>query len=281
MDNAHVRAMHRGLEPYHGMIYFVPESPAACSELGVQGRSGYFALRSAAMGQVNAEVVISTFFNFNPELIHAAFPAVWSVTTPELLCEARLKAADAALRRVLGDAVDSPEMAEAAELARAATAGCYVEGHPLYAGHANRPWPTEPHMVLWWAQTLLREFRGDGHIAAMTTQGITGVEALVIHAATGVIPPETLQNSRGWSDEAWAAGQASVRERGWLTDSGELSADGQAARQWVEDTTDTLAAPCWAELTEDQSARLLELTRPYVKALMPEFPGGGSWLKKP
>lgn len=274
MDAQQIRAMHRSLEAYHGMIYFVPEAAAAYAELGIKGRMGYFASRASAMGPVGPETVISTFFNFNPELIYAAIPAAWSLASPERIFQARVGAADAALRRVLGDAVDGPEVAEAAELARVATAGCYLEGHPLYAGHAAQSWPTEPHMVLWWAQTLLREFRGDGHIAAMTTQGLSGIEALVIHQATNVLPAGTLQSSRAWSDEAWAAGVASVQDRGWLDQDGVLTADGLGARQWVEDTTDSLMTGCWSLLGDEGCERLRELARPLVRAVLPELPGG-------
>lgn len=280
MDTQQIHAIHRSLEPYHGMIYFVPEAAAAYAELGIKGRMGYFASRASAMGPVAPETVISTFFNFNPALVYAALPAAWSLASPERIFQARVGAADAALRRVLGDAVDGAEMAEAAELAKAATGGCYLEGHPLYAGHAAQSWPTEPHMVLWWAQTLLREFRGDGHIAAMTTQGLSGIEALVIHQATEVLPPGTLQTSRAWSDEAWAAGVASVRDRGWLDEAGGLTAEGLTARQWVEDTTDELMMGCWSPLGDDGIARLRELIRPFVRALMPELPGGGVRYKK-
>ncbi|MEO6882000.1 MAG: hypothetical protein ABI181_13785 [Mycobacteriaceae bacterium] len=279
MDYPQIRAMHRSLEPYHGIIYFVPEAARAYAELGIVGRMGYFASRSAAMGPVGPETVISTFFNFNPEVVRAALPEAWSLASPEQVLAARIGAADAALRRVLGDAADGPEIAEAAELAKVASGGCYLEGHPLYAGHAAQDWPTQPHLVLWWAQTLLREFRGDGHIAAMTTQGLSGVEALVIHQATGVLPPGTLQSTRAWSDEAWAAGVESVQDRGWLDETGGLTADGLATRQWVEDRTDELTAGCWSLLGEDGCARLRELVRPSVTALMPELPGGGTWLK--
>lgn len=279
MDNVQIRAMHRSLEPYHGIIYFIPEAPAAYAELGIHGRMGYFASRAAAMGPVGAETVISTFFNFSPELVHAALPAAWSLASPERVLQTRIGAIDAALRRVLGDAVDGAEIAESAELAKVAVGGCHLEGHPLYAGHAAQEWPTQPHLALWWSQTLLREFRGDGHIAAMTTQGLTGIEALVIHEATGVLPPGTLQSTRGWSDEAWAAGVELVQERGWLDETGDLTEDGLAARQWVEDRTDELTAGCWGLLGDDGCTRLRELTRPFVAALMPELPGGGAWLK--
>ena len=65
----------RTLEPLHGMVYFVPEAAEAYERLGITGRAGYFASRAAPMGAVTADVVVSTFFNFNPELVHAAIPS--------------------------------------------------------------------------------------------------------------------------------------------------------------------------------------------------------------
>jgi hypothetical protein len=80
----------RTLEPLHGMIYFVPEATTAYERLGIAGRTGYFASRAAAMGAVTPEVVVSTFFNFNPVLVHAAIPRAWKISTSEALLAARL-----------------------------------------------------------------------------------------------------------------------------------------------------------------------------------------------
>jgi Arc/MetJ family transcription regulator len=107
------------------------------------------------MGAVTPEVVVSTFFNFNPVLVHAAIPRAWEISTPEALLAARLDAVDLAFRRLLGDdLVTSPEMRRAAELARSAAgvASTRVGGRPLCAGHANLPWPDQAHLVLWHAR---------------------------------------------------------------------------------------------------------------------------------
>src|SRR5947209_12607318 len=68
----------RTLEPIHGLIYFAPEAAEHYAAIGIDGRAGYFASRAAAMGPVTAEVVIATFFNFNPGLVRAAIPAAWA-----------------------------------------------------------------------------------------------------------------------------------------------------------------------------------------------------------
>ncbi len=261
----------RTLEPYHSMIYFSPVATAAYEAIGVPARVAYFASRAAAMGAVSAEVVVATFFNFRPSLVHAGIPAVWDVASPEAILSARLDGADRQLREILGEAtISSPEMVEAAELARSATEVCRPEGRPLFAGHLSLAWPAEPHLVLWHAATLLREYRGDGHIAALLAEGFDAVEALVSHGAAGdnLVPMPILKLTRGWTDEEWDAGRERLISRGWLTRNDELTDLGQAARQRVEDLTDARSVAPYAHLGEQGSDRLRSLVRPFSKALV-------------
>jgi hypothetical protein len=268
MTDEMARKMWRTLEPYHGMIYFASEAREAFAALGLDDRAGYFASRAAPMGAVSAEVVIATFYNFNPDLVRRSIPSAWAVATPEQILETRLESADRALRRMLGEEVDTPGMAEAADLARTATGGCRLEGRPLYAGHASLPWPSAPHLVLWHAISLLREFRGDGHLAAMVADGVGGCEALVLHAATGDVPAAVLQHSRAWPDDAWQAATAALVERGWVTADGALTDEGRTHRQWVEDRTDGLAMAPWRHLGPEGCDRLRGLVRPWSKAVV-------------
>ena len=261
----------RTMEPIHGLIYFAPEAVEAYEAIGItRDPGGYFASRAAAMGPVPAEVVIATFFNFNPDFVRRSIPWAWSVATPSQILEARLSAADSALRNRLGDVLADVDVEEAATLARrAAEAACErPEGRPLFAGHASLPWPDDPLLVLWHAATLLREFRGDGHIAAMTVEGVTGLEALIIHGATGDVPPSTLRSSRSWPRDDWAAGEERLRSRGWLDTDRALTEAGRAHRQWVEDRTDELAAPAYEPLGEDGCERLRALCRPLSRAIV-------------
>jgi hypothetical protein len=227
------------------------------------------------MGSVPAEVVIASFFNFHPDLIRSHVPKVWEITTPEALLRARFEAADAMLRRVLGEAVASLEMTEAAELARSAAEACTPEGRALYAGHASLPWPDEPHVVLWHAQTLLREYRGDGHIAALVAANLGPAEALITHGATGIVGMDVLQNSRAWPDDEWQTAVDNLRTRGWIDDAGAFTAEGGAARDRIEQQTDELAMRPWNTIGEDGCNRLRELVRPWSRAISEsdaEFP---------
>ena len=271
MDASLSRKMWRTLEPVHGMIYFAPEAATAYAAAGLDdARAGYFASRAAPMGAVPAEVVVATFFNFNPALVGRAVPRCWSLASPSVMLAARLDAVDLALQRILGAAVDGPEVAEAAELARvAATAPTMsVVGRPLYAGHASLPWPDAPHLVLWHAISLLREYRGDGHIAALVGAGLGAVDALVIHAGTGEVPRVALQSSRAWDDASWEAGVLRMQERGWIGPDGALTTSGRAHRNHVEDRTDALALAPWTHLGGEGCDRLRALGRPLSQAVV-------------
>ena len=257
----------RTLEPIHGMVYFAEEIADRYAAAGLRGfRMGYFASRSAAFGEASAEVVIATFFNFHPDVVRRSIPAAWSLTTPARVLAARLDVVDAALRRAWGDGIGSTQVVEAADLARrAAEAACaHPEGRALFAAHAALPWPDDPHLVLWHAQTLLREYRGDAHIAALLLEGLTGLDALVTHAASGDVPSDVLRTSRAWSPEEWASSVDALRGRGVIAagDAIEFTVEGAAMRQRIEDVTDAASTPAYDVLGEAGCARLRELGRP-------------------
>jgi hypothetical protein len=255
------RRLWRALETYHGMIYFAPEAAEEYEAIGIEpGRMGYFASRSAAMGPVPGEVVVATFFNFFPPLVLGVIPKAWTLVAPEGVLAARLRGVDRSLRRMLGDeVVASAEVAEAAKLARAATEACTAQGRPLYAAHASLPWPDAPHLELWHAATLLREFRGDGHIAALVAAGIGPLTALVLHAGTGLVPPAVLRSTRAWPDDQWDAEVARLQALGWIDGDGALTDEGKAQRGAVEDETNAVAVAPYAHLGADGCARLRDI----------------------
>ena len=276
MEAVVARKCWRTLEPYHGLIYFAPEAGAAYLEVGLEPEQHYFASRAAPMGAVGADVVVATFYNFHPPLVHAAIPAAWERATPSAIVQARLRGADAVLRRVLGDDVGSSGVSEAAELARAAAeAAGPAAGRPLFAGHAQLPWPDEDHLVLWHAISVLREFRGDGHIAALLADSVGPCEALVMHGASGDVPASILKTTRAWPDDDWAAAEEGLRVRGWLDGEGGLTDEGRRHRQWVENRTDELALAPWRELGEERCDRLRELVRPLSKTIVEQGRLGG------
>lgn len=265
------RTCHNVINPFHSTHYFAPELAAELAKAGIENRSaGYFACRGAAMGAVGPGTITATFYNFKHELVAAHVPHVWTVTTPQAVLDARLRAADATLRRLLGpEAVASPEMAEAAELALRAAEGCSRRARPLYAAHADLPVPDAPHLAYWHAATLLREHRGDGHLSALLDAGLDGLEALVTHTASGRgMSYQGVMATRGWSEEDWSAAQERLRGRGLLDAEGELTEAGVQLRKDLEQATDRLDRAPYAHLGAEGVARLTELATGFTTAVM-------------
>ncbi len=243
MERSLARRTWQLLEPYHALVYFDPNARAIYESIGLKGYwMGYFASRSAAMGPVRPEVVVATFYNFHPRMVHRALPDAWSFSTPEAVLEARYRLADTAIDRALAGNLAAREIAEAGHIARDVALACRPHGRPLYAAHAALAWPTDPHLVLWHAATMWREFRGDGHVAALTVHGIDGCEAHVLAAAAGILP-ERQRDHRGWSDGEWVDAETRLRGRGLLNERDGLTREGQALHDEIEDVTDALSLP--------------------------------------
>ncbi|SDF31518.1 hypothetical protein SAMN05216553_10153 [Lentzea fradiae] len=260
-----IRTLFRSLEPVHGMIYFAPEADTRYASAGLDRPSGYFASRAAAMGPVGSEVVVATFYNFNPALVRACIPQAWEKVTPEQVLRLRWEAADEALRKVLpGDLDEITGLAKRA----AERAKDMPHGRPLFAAHASLPWPDDTLLQLFHAQTLLREFRGDGHLAALLRHNISGIEALVLHVATGTYPASVLRKTRAWSEEQWAATVEDLRSRGLVGEDDLLTDRGRELREGIEDDTDRMAAPAYDVLSDEEKERFVALASPLGKAVV-------------
>jgi hypothetical protein len=261
----------RTLDPLHSVSYFLPEADEKFAALGMDSRMRYFASRSAPMGAVTAGVVAATFYNFNPELVAASIPAAWEVAPPSAVTRVRYEVNEAALPRVLGG-----RLAESAELARGsvilrrvAESIPHGDGRPLYAAHAELPWPDSAYGQLWHAQTLLREYRGDGHIAALVAHEIGGLEALITHSASGIgFTNDFARERRGWSTDQWDAAVDRLRARGLLDDTGALSLAGNELRSRIEDLTDDLAYPPWRTIPDDDAEELRALAKVVREAVL-------------
>ncbi|MFD5324599.1 hypothetical protein [Streptomyces sp. NPDC127092] len=263
------------LEPLHAVLYYSPEAFDEAAALGYDVSErwpSYFAWRAAALGPAGAERVASAFYSFSPATVARYVPAAWDVAAPADVLAARLRAVDRTYRTLLGDDVlASPELAEAAALARRAAEAAPLAGRALAAAHAELPWPEAPHLVLWQAATVLREQRGDGHLVALAAAGLDPVESLASFAAVGAAAEATFA-SRGWSAAEWAAARERLAARGLVHPDGAADAEagtatdaGRALRADVERRTDELAAAPWAALGSEATDRLAELL-------------GGPWL---
>ena len=256
------RRCHNPLNSLHAAHYFSPDLGRELAAIGVtHPRAVNFAVRAAPLGAVGPGAVTAAFYNYKHELVAEHVPAVWRTATPEQVLAARARAVDSTLRRLLGEqAVASDEMAEAARLALRATEACSRAARPLYSAHADLPVPQEPHLAFWHAATLLREHRGDGHLAALMSAGLDGLEALVTHTATGRgMTPSWVFTTRGWTRQEWDAAVGRIRARGLLDADGELTEQGAALRDGIEAETDRLDRAPYEHLGPEDVRRLTEL----------------------
>lgn len=248
------------LETIHRPVYFAPEPAQEFAALGLDGFAAYFASRAAAFGAVPAQVVTATFYNFSPDLVASVIPAAWETATPQQVLEARHRGIAATLHRQLG-----PEGArEAAGLVRELTAGFDCAGRPLFAAHAALPWPDEPVLALWHGATLVREHRGDGHVAALLSAGTSPIDACI----TGGIDSGTLKFSRktrGWTDQEWQQAVARLIEEGLLASDTELTEAGKRLRAELERRTDESALDGWASFGTASAERLEALLAPLAE----------------
>ncbi|MFE1462084.1 hypothetical protein ACFW6M_13435 [Streptomyces nigra] len=257
------------LNSLHSTLYFAPETREELGALGItHPKAVNFAVRAAAMGPVGAGPVTAAFYNYKYEAVARHVPAVWEVASPEAVLAARSRAVDRTLRRLLGeDVVTSAEMAEAARLALRAGEACSRSARPLYSAYADLPVPEQPHLAYFHATTLLREHRGDGHLAMLMAAELDGLEAVVTHTATGKgMTPKWVFATRGWSQEDWDDACGRLRERGLLDDAGELTPEGVALRTEIEAGTDRLDRAPYRHLGAEGVARLTELGAGFARA---------------
>jgi hypothetical protein len=260
------RVMWRLFEPIHTVIYFVPTARTPFEDAGLRGFwRGYFAGRAAPLGRVGAAPVVASFFGFAPSMVERALPAVWELITPADALRARLAGASAALRELL--AGREAEVTRAAEVLEHAIEGLDGAGRVLAAANMALAVPDEPYSRLWHAATVLREHRGDGHVAALVAAGVGGGESLVLRAGLD-IPRQSLQPVRGWTDEQWEQARSRLVARGWLDGAGVITAEGKQRYQEIEDVTDAVAAQPWSGL-DAGSIALLEPLAAVCAAQMP------------
>jgi hypothetical protein len=250
----------------HRLVYFVPEAGEEYAELGVTGRSGYFASRAAPLGAVPDEVIIATFYNFSPRAVRSAMPGVWDMAPPESLQVARFRAVHRALDRV-GVDVSGALIAEARSLVDAVVARLDLAAKPLGAANAAVPLPDDPLVALWQQVTVLRESRGDVHIAVLVANDVGPCECMVLQVGTGRFPMAVAKATRQWDEQEWGAAIDRLAGRGWVDAAGVMTAAGVAERERIETDTDRLCAAFWAPVGDVGAARFGALIAPIHAAM--------------
>ena len=256
-------------EPICLVNFFSDEPNQSMAALGFSNYwDGYFAGRAAPLGLVPAEVVHAAFYNFAEGEAARHIPEVWRTTTPEAANLARQQGCVAALRRILGDLVDSPGLVRAAELLTKASVSAPTEGRVMYAGLRTLPVPEEPVARLWHAANMLREHRGDGHIVALVSERIGGTESHVLSALDmGIFPAESFGRIHHLPAARLAEVMSGLRERGLVDVSGRLTDTGRETKRRIESLTDALAEAPYEGLDRCELDELLTSLEPIAQRL--------------
>lgn len=269
------RRLRNAVEPLAAGIYFAPEAheayaalghgPSPASNDGVQMPDGvaYFASRGACLGQVHGGVIAAAFGVFNPEIVVPLVDAAWKIADAPSMLAAREHGARESLRRMLGDPPAGCE--RATELLRRGASAARGEGRHLFSGLRSLGFPGDPLGDLWRAADLVREHRGDSHIAAWISHGFDATEISLITEPYIGLPMRTYARSRAWSDADFDAAVERMTARGYFKD-GELTTEGLDAREAVEDATD-LQETSIIEAIGDDFDELCAILEPWADAI--------------
>lgn len=254
------RRLGGALEPVIGQVYFAPECHAHYVALGfdpspgefngVAGPDGpaYFTSRGSLLGQVPGQVVAAAFGVFDPNVVVPAVAHGWSLTDASTIRAARDAGALAHLERHIGPDPDGLDLVGGA-LERAATEVHY-EGRALTAGIMALDVPDHPLGRVFRFGDLLREFRGDSHIASWVSLDLDAVEIGLLTELYWGLPLRSYARTRGWSNDRFDAGEESLRSKGFIDESG-FTESGRMLREQVETDTDRQMAGVVASFGDD------------------------------
>jgi hypothetical protein len=262
------RRLRNLVEPIAAGVYFAPEAQQRYEAQGLNYFEGYFCSRGACLGKAPWSVICAAFGAFKPAVVEQAVTGGWSKTDPEPLLAARLAGATDQLTRLLGE--PGPEVKEATEVLFSLTDGVDPSGRMLYSGLSVLPVPDTPMGRLWRAADLVREHRGDGHIAAWVSR-TDSCEITVLTELTWGLQPGAYVFTRGWNEEEVEAARERLRARGLIDGDGQLTEAGRKFRAEIEHDTD-LAEREVIDRLGDRSDELFSLIQPMAKTIVE---GGG------
>ncbi len=244
----------RSVQTTIGWIFWDPGAVRRYAAVGLPdafaGPLGYIGARCAPLAAAGPQAVIAAFGSISPLGINGLYSVLPAERFGELWA-ARDEAVAEGLRAY------APEIVEPL-IALAPALWPIVEQLPLvgrvfFGAHLAMPRHDDPLLSGWHAVNCLREWRGDTHWALVVAAGLTHAEASILHNAWLGYEPDWLATSRGTSPDDLVAGWAALTRKG-LAAGHEMTAEGRALRQRIEDDTDRLTTLPW-ELLGGQRAR--------------------------
>lgn len=248
------RALREAIEPIATICFWSEPSSVEYAAVGLDFLGGYVWGRACVLGEPEGTVVASAFGVFEPGLIAGLYDASRQVCSVAAVRAAKERGAVTALRQALGGA----DVGAVAGVLRRAAEAADPTGRALHSGLAAMPWPEDPYGQLWHAASILREHRGDGHLAALVGEGIDGLEANILTETRVGWPPLAYTGSRAWSPEAMEAATQRLVDRGLLAN-GALTAEGRALRDDIEARTDRSVQRAVAAIGNDLDSAIDQL----------------------
>jgi len=206
--------------------------------LGLDFFGGYVAGRASLLGEPATGVVVASFAVFESAFLGAVYGAARVACPRDELARVR----EAATIASLEDVLTGCDVAATADALGDAAAAADGTGRPLFSGLRDQPWPASPVGRLWRACELLREHRGDSHVAVSVGRGLDPVAMNVLTELWVGMPLGSYTATRGWSESRIAASVAGLQHDG-LVEAGALTAAGRRFRDDIETATDALQAP--------------------------------------
>lgn len=240
------RRLRDAIEPIAMHPVWSRQTNEALAALGLDFLSGYAWGRAAALGEPSPSVVVSSFAVFEPAMITAVYEQGRQTCGRAELLAARELATTASLASVL----DGIDVSTAAIRLRDAVLDLDRSGRPLFAGLLDQELPEDPVGLLWRSAELVREHRGDSHIAACVAAGLDPVAMNILTEVWVGMPLATYSATRGW-DEAVLADTADQLRQAGLLGGDQLTDAGQVFREGIEDATDLAQADLVARLGAD------------------------------
>ncbi|MEM7341156.1 MAG: hypothetical protein AAF467_21050 [Actinomycetota bacterium] len=250
------RRLRDAIEPIAMHPVWSRQTNEALERLGLNFFTGYVWGRAAALGEPAPGVVVSTFAVFEPSLMTGVYEAGRAACARDSLLATRFEATTASLAPVLA----GEDVSVVAGRLRAAALDLDRAGRPLYTGLADLPLSDDPVEMLWRCAEMIREHRGDSHIAACVAAGLDPVAMNVLTELWVGFPLGQYSGSRGWAPEAIDACVADLRAQGLLNGDA-LSADGHAVRAEIEDVTDRAQRQLVSRLGADVDGLIADLER--------------------
>ncbi len=208
--------------------------------------AAYVWARAAPMGEPSAEVVVAAFGVFEPGLISAAYERGRAAVPRDVL----LAAQEEAIAESLGEVLAGADVLPVVHVLRHGLEAADGTARALFSGLRSLAWPKEPTAQLWRACNMLREHRGDGHLAASIAAGLDPVQMNVMTEVWlgGPLGPYT--RTRGWSEPRITAATAALEVRGFVAN-GAITESGRQFRDDIEAVTDAMQEPIVAAIGSD------------------------------